>query len=84
MAKIIAPNHDYNGVSASVSFRDGVGETKDKYLITWFKEHGYSVEESEPEPEPESEPESESESEPEPEVEQVGSTQTKRKPKSKE
>lgn len=70
MAKIIAPNHDYNGVSASVSFRDGVGETKDKYLITWFKEHGYSVEESE----------SESESQ----EEQVGSTQTKRKPKSKE
>ena len=44
MATIIAPNKEYSGISAGVQFRDGVGETTDKHLITWFKEHGYTVE----------------------------------------
>lgn len=47
MAQIIAPNKDYNGESASVTFVKGVGETSDAYLIEWFKEHGYTVIENE-------------------------------------
>ncbi len=45
MAKIIAPNKQYNGVSATVQFTDGVGETDNPYLISWFKAQGYEVEE---------------------------------------
>lgn len=47
MAQIIAPNKDYTGESASVTFVRGVGETSDAYLIEWFKEHGYTVIEDE-------------------------------------
>ena len=47
MAQIIAPNKDYTGESASVTFVKGVGETSDAYLIEWFKEHGYAVIEGE-------------------------------------
>lgn len=47
MAKIMSPNKEYNGVSALVTFVDGVGETDDPNLIEWFKKHGYEVEESE-------------------------------------
>nr|DAZ24647.1 MAG TPA: hypothetical protein [Caudoviricetes sp.] len=47
MAQIIAPNKNYNGESASVTFVKGVGETSDAYLIEWFKEHGYTVIEDE-------------------------------------
>ncbi|WP_338630686.1 hypothetical protein [Clostridium baratii] len=43
MAKIIAPNKQYTGISASVLFCNGIGETTNKDLISWFKEHGYSV-----------------------------------------
>lgn len=32
--------------SASVPFCNGVGETEDPYLIQWFKDHGYEVEET--------------------------------------
>lgn len=45
MAKILAPNKEYTGVSASVPFCNGVGETDNPTLISWFKEHGYVVEE---------------------------------------
>lgn len=44
--KIKSPNKDYTGVSASVPFCNGVGETEDSHLIQWFKEHGYEVEET--------------------------------------
>ncbi len=44
MTKIYSKNKDYTGVSASVHFIDGVGETDNKYLIEWFKKHGYEVE----------------------------------------
>jgi hypothetical protein len=47
MAKIICPNKKYNGVSASVNFTNGVGETDDRHLIKWFKSHGYKVENNE-------------------------------------
>lgn len=46
MAKITAPNKEYNGVSAGVQFSKGEAETEDKYLIEWFKEHGYCVEQA--------------------------------------
>lgn len=45
MPKIIAPNAQYTGVSASVPFAGGVGETDDPRLIGWFRAHGYTVEE---------------------------------------
>lgn len=44
MAKIHAPNAKYNGTSASIKFENGVGETFDPNLITWFEENGYTIE----------------------------------------
>ena len=44
MAKVYAPNKDYNGVTASVPFTNGVGFSSNSYLLDWFKEHGYKVE----------------------------------------
>lgn len=46
MAKIVAPNKQYNGMSASVPFVNGQGETDDPQLISWFRKHGYEVEEA--------------------------------------
>lgn len=46
--KIYSPNKDYTGISASVPFAGGVGETEDPHLIQWFKAHGYKVAEPEP------------------------------------
>lgn len=43
MAKIYAPNKQYTGISASVGFAKGIGETSDPDLIEWFKTHGYTV-----------------------------------------
>lgn len=43
MVKIIAPNKQYTGVSASVPFANGIGETDNPKLISWFKKHGYQV-----------------------------------------
>ena len=45
MAKIYAPNKQYDGISASVAFAKGVGETDNPALLDWFKGHGYTVEE---------------------------------------
>lgn len=45
MAKIYAPNKAYAGVSASVPFVNGVGESANPALLDWFREHGYQVEE---------------------------------------
>lgn len=45
MAKIIAPNSEYTGVSATVPFVRGVGQTCDPTLIEWFRRHGYTVQE---------------------------------------
>ena len=49
MAKIYC-NQEFNGISASVEFIDGVGETKVSHLIDWFKESGYTVVEEKREP----------------------------------
>lgn len=46
MAKIICPNKQYTGVSASVAFANGVGQTNDPRLIEWFKSRGYAVEDA--------------------------------------
>lgn len=54
MAKIYAPNKQYSGISASVAFAKGVGETDNPHLIKWFKDHGYTVEEVSKEPDGES------------------------------
>ena len=43
MAKIYTPVKGYNGVSAGITFRDGVGETSSAHLIKWFSKHGYTV-----------------------------------------
>lgn len=43
--KIYSPNKEYTGISASVPFCNGTGETDDPHLIEWFKEHGYTMEE---------------------------------------
>lgn len=47
MAIIQTPNKEYTGVSASVFFVNGQGETDDPKLIEWFKEKGYTVIENE-------------------------------------
>lgn len=67
--KIYSPNREYTGVSASVPFCSGVGETDDPYLIEWFKSHGYEVEEKKEAAEPEASEEPEiapAQSEPDP------------------
>lgn len=43
--KIYSKEKDYTGVSASVPFCNGCGETDDPHLIEWFRTHGYEVEE---------------------------------------
>lgn len=48
MAKVLSPNEQYTGLSASVMFINGVGETDDEHLLQWFEEKGYTVERSEP------------------------------------
>lgn len=55
--KIYAPNKAYTGVSASVAFCNGVGETDNPNLVNWFGEHGYTVEEVPEEPETPTDPE---------------------------
>lgn len=45
--KIYALNKNYNGISANVTFVNGVGETDRPHLIEWFRKHGYGIEEIE-------------------------------------
>jgi len=47
MAKIYSPNKQYSGISASVVFIRGVGETETPTLLDWFRSHGYAVEDEE-------------------------------------
>lgn len=44
MAVVYAKNRKYTGVSASVQFVNGRGETENPWLLRWFEEHGYRVE----------------------------------------
>nr|DAI89264.1 MAG TPA: hypothetical protein [Caudoviricetes sp.] len=56
--KVYSPNKSYTGVTASVPFCNGQGETDDPYLLEWFEKHGYEVEKpAAPEPEELLEPE---------------------------
>ena len=57
--KVYSPNKGYTGITASIPFCGGVGETEDPHLIQWFKEHGYQVEEKPEEPEEHEKPEEE-------------------------
>ncbi|MBP1999751.1 hypothetical protein J2Z69_000770 [Paenibacillus shirakamiensis] len=52
MKKVYARNKQYTGISAGVSFVDGVGETDNKNVLEWFEDHGYEVEESIPDKKP--------------------------------
>ena len=45
MAKIYAPNPKFDGVTAGVSFSQGVGECENVKLLAWFRKKGYRVEE---------------------------------------
>ena len=47
VAKVICPNREYNGISATVAFVNGVGETENPRLLDWFREKGYRVEAAE-------------------------------------
>ena len=47
MAKVYTPLQGYNGISASVEFVNGVGETDNENLLEWFEEKGYTVERDE-------------------------------------
>lgn len=47
--KIIAPNRNYTGISAGVAFAKGIGECNDPRVITWFRNHGYTVTDTLPE-----------------------------------
>jgi hypothetical protein len=50
MAKIYSNNKQFNGISASVNFVDGVGESNIPHLLSWFIECGYTVIEEKKEP----------------------------------
>ena len=50
MAKIYCNNKGFNGISASVSFVDGVGDSNIPHLISWFQENGYTIIEEKIEP----------------------------------
>lgn len=43
--KIICPNKNYTGESASTKFVNGEGYTDSDYLANWFRTHKYNVEE---------------------------------------
>ncbi|HBP62781.1 MAG TPA: hypothetical protein DD730_00565 [Desulfosporosinus sp.] len=43
MAKIYSKNKQYNGISASVNFINGVGESNLPHLVSWFQENGYTI-----------------------------------------
>ncbi|WP_336759429.1 hypothetical protein [Paenibacillus sp. USHLN196] len=50
MNKVFAPNEHYTGLSASVMFINGIGETDDEHLLQWFEGKGYTVDRSELDP----------------------------------
>lgn len=41
--KIYAPVKDFNGLRNNVRFVNGVGETDNMLLVTWFQSHGYRI-----------------------------------------
>lgn len=55
MAKIYAPNKAYNGITATVRFINGEGETENPKLLKWFTRKGYHVDEVKDEESPQAE-----------------------------
>lgn len=49
---IIKTKVPFDGYRANVLFKNGVGETNNPYLISWFKTHGYEVVEPTNSPKP--------------------------------
>lgn len=45
MSIIKAPNEQYTGISAGVSFVNGVGQCEDPERLKWFERSGYVIEE---------------------------------------
>lgn len=43
--KITTPSKGYTGIIAGIPFINGEAETEDSWLISWFTEKGYTVEE---------------------------------------
>ena len=43
--KITTPSKGYTGIIAGIPFVNGEAETEDRWLISWFTEKGYKVEE---------------------------------------
>ena len=41
--KIYAPVKDFNGWRNNVRFVNGVGETDNMIVVSWFQSHGYEV-----------------------------------------
>lgn len=57
MAKVEAPNKDYNGVGpGGVVFADGVGNTDDEAALNYYRSAGYTVDGDVTEPEPGEQP----------------------------
>lgn len=86
MAKIIAPNQNYSGISAGVVFYDGEGQCEDARLLDWFEVRGYKVIHEGKTRDSETEPEKEQSIEPKAEekVEQKAEEpRTKEKPNKK-
>jgi len=50
MAKIYCNNNQYNGISASINFVNGVGDSNVPHLLSWFSENGYTIVEDSREP----------------------------------
>lgn len=42
--KIYAPVRDFNGLRNNVRFVNGVGETDNMVVVSWFQSHGYWIE----------------------------------------
>lgn len=42
--KIYAPVKDFNGLRNNVRFVNGVGETDNMLVVSWFQQHGYHIE----------------------------------------
>ena len=43
MARIYSKNEKYNGISAGINFANGVGDSTDSRLLSWFEENGYCI-----------------------------------------
>ena len=56
VAKIKAPNKQYEGEVGGVKFIGGMATTTDEHMVKWFSGHGYEVIEDLVDPETDPEP----------------------------